>query len=68
MHISNFEMSTQVLLFSPLLVAPQISVGFLLGYIRVKFGLLWSMALHAIYNMVLVVPVLIMQLLDISIE
>lgn len=68
MHISNFEMSTQVLLFSPLLVAPQISVGFLLGFIRVKFGLLWSMALHAIYNMVLVVPVLIMQLLDISIE
>ncbi len=68
MHISNFEMSTQVLLFSPLLVAPQISVGFLLGYIRVKFGLLWSMALHAIYNMVLVVPVLIMQLLDISIK
>ncbi|WP_291960408.1 CPBP family intramembrane glutamic endopeptidase [Maribacter sp.] len=68
MHISNFEMSTQVLLFSPLLVAPQISVGFLLGYIRVKFGLLWSIALHAIYNMVLVVPVLIMQLLDISIE
>lgn len=68
MHISNFEMSTQVLLFSPLLVSPQISVGFLLGYIRVKFGLIWSMVLHAIYNMVLVVPVLVMQLLDISIE
>ena len=68
MHISNFEMTKQVLLFSPLLVAPQISVGFLLGYIRVRFGLIWSMALHACYNMVLIVPVLIMQLLDIPIE
>ncbi|HDZ05862.1 hypothetical protein LCGC14_0122980 [marine sediment metagenome] len=68
MHISNFEMTKQVLLFSPLLVAPQISVGFLLGYIRIRFGLIWSMALHACYNMVLIVPVLIMQLLDIPIE
>ncbi|SIR15944.1 CPBP family intramembrane glutamic endopeptidase [Maribacter ulvicola] len=68
MHISNFEMNTQVLLFSPLLVAPQIGVGFLLGFIRVKFGLVWSMALHALYNMVLVLPILIMQLLDIPIE
>jgi len=68
MHISNFEMSTQVVLFSPLLVAPQISVGFLLGFIRVKFGLVWSMALHACYNMVLIVPVLIMQILEIPIE
>ncbi|WP_036154138.1 CPBP family intramembrane glutamic endopeptidase [Maribacter forsetii] len=68
MHISNFEMSTQVVLFSPLLVAPQIGVGFLLGFIRVKFGLVWSMALHACYNMVLIVPVLIMQILEIPIE
>lgn len=68
MHISNFEINTQVLLFSPLLVAPQISVGFLLGYIRVKFGLIWSMALHAVYNMILVVPILTLQLLDIPIE
>ncbi|MDF4203208.1 CPBP family intramembrane metalloprotease [Maribacter sp. SA7] len=68
MHISNFEMNTQVLLFSPLLVAPQIGVGFILGFIRVKYGLVWSMALHAFYNMVLVIPVLVMQFLDISFE
>ncbi|MEH6513665.1 CPBP family intramembrane glutamic endopeptidase [Maribacter arcticus] len=67
-HISNFELTTQVLLLSPLLVAPQISVGFLLGYIRVKFGLFWSMALHACYNMVLIVPLLLVKLLDIPLE
>jgi hypothetical protein len=67
-HISNFELTTQVLLLSPLLVAPQISVGFLLGYIRVKFGLSWSMALHACYNMVLTIPLLLVKLLDIPLE
>jgi hypothetical protein len=67
-HISNFELTTQVLLLSPLLVAPQISIGFLLGYIRVKFGLFWSIALHASYNMVLTIPLLLVKLLDIPLE
>ena len=67
-HISNFELTTQVLLLSPLLVAPQISVGFILGYIRIKFGLIWSMGLHACYNMVLIIPLLLLKLLDIPIE
>ncbi len=49
-HISNYELNTSVLLFSPLLIAPQFFVGLYLGYIRVKFGLLWSIALHASYN------------------
>jgi membrane protease YdiL (CAAX protease family) len=67
-HISNFELSPQVWLLSPILVAPQISVGFLLGFIRVKFGLLWSIIMHACYNMVLIVPLLLLKLLDIPIE
>jgi membrane protease YdiL (CAAX protease family) len=49
-HISNYELNTSVILFSPLLIAPQFFVGLYLGYIRVKFGLLWSIALHASYN------------------
>ena len=63
-HLLNFEVNNTVLLFSPLLVAPQISVGAILGYIRVKFGLLWAIALHAIYNLVLIGPVLLLKLLD----
>ena len=53
-HISNFEISTNVLLFSPILVAPQIYLGLVLGYIRVRFGLLWSILMHAVYNGILV--------------
>jgi membrane protease YdiL (CAAX protease family) len=50
LHITNYEISTNVLIFSPLLIAPQIFAGLYFGFIRVKFGLVWSMALHATYN------------------
>ncbi len=49
-HITNYEITKNILLFSPLLIAPQIFAGFYFGFIRVKFGLVWSIALHATYN------------------
>ena len=49
-HISNFEINTNVLLLSPILILPQLLVGGYFGYIRVKFGLLWAMLLHGSYN------------------
>jgi membrane protease YdiL (CAAX protease family) len=67
-HITNFEISTTILLLSPILVAPQISVGTLLGFIRVRFGLWWSILLHALYNLLLIGPILALQILDIPIE
>lgn len=52
-HIFNFEITTNVLLLSPLLVLPQLLVGSYFGYIRVKFGLFWSILLHGSYNGIL---------------
>ena len=52
-HITNYQISTNVLLLSPILVLPQILLGFYLGFIRVRFGLVWSIALHGIYNGIL---------------
>lgn len=49
-HLSNFEITANVLLLSPLLVLPQILLGGYLGFIRIKLGLLWSILLHASYN------------------
>lgn len=49
-HISNYELTPSVILFSPLLIAPQAFVGLYLGFIRIRFGLIWSIALHACYN------------------
>lgn len=51
-HISNYKLTKNVLLFMPLLIAPQTIGGLFLGYMRVKFGLLWSILLHAFYNFI----------------
>jgi len=55
-HIFNYELNTTILLLSPILVAPQIILGFFLGYIRVRFGLLYAILFHAVYNAILTVP------------
>ena len=67
-HITNFEITTTTLVFSPLLVAPQLSVGIFLGFLRVRFGLVWAIALHAAYNLVLLGPVILLKFLDIPLE
>lgn len=67
-HITNFEISTKVLVLAPLLVAPQIFVGAIFGYIRIRFGLLWSMGLHAAHNLILFIPLVLAHFLDIPIE
>lgn len=59
-HLTNFDINTNTLLFSFFLVLPQIILGFYLGYIRVKFGLLWAILLHSSYNSI----VFILSLLE----
>ncbi len=49
-HITNYNMTINVLLLSPILVAPQTILGGYLGFIRTRFGLQWSILLHACYN------------------
>jgi|TARA_B110000977_G_scaffold81145_1_gene108587 membrane protease YdiL (CAAX protease family) len=55
MHINNFETTNSVLFLAPILVLPQILVGAYFGYIRVRFGLLWSILLHGSYNAVFII-------------
>ena len=52
-HLSNFKISTNVLLLAPILVLPQTILGGVFGYVRVRFNLSWSIALHACYNGIL---------------
>ena len=52
-HILNFEPSLNIYLLSPVLVAPQIVIGINLGYLRIRFGLIWSILFHAFYNGIL---------------
>ncbi|HMB61636.1 MAG TPA: CPBP family intramembrane glutamic endopeptidase [Eudoraea sp.] len=67
-HLTNFEITPTILVLSPLLVAPQLCVGALLGFLRVRFGLLWAIGLHAAYNFVLIGPVVLLEVLNIPWE
>ena len=49
-HLSNFENGASLLLWAPLLVAPQIIMGFFLGFLRVKLGLFYAILMHAGHN------------------
>jgi uncharacterized protein len=49
-HITNYTITTSVILLTPFLVAPQLLVGAYFGFIRTKFHLGWSMLLHSAYN------------------
>ena len=53
-HILNFEPSLNIYLLAPVLVAPQILIGINLGYLRIRFGLIWSILFHAFYNGILI--------------
>ncbi len=67
-HITNFEFTPNVLLLSPLLVAPQLVAGVFLGFTRVKLGLGWAILLHALHNLVLIGPFLLFEYLNIPLE
>lgn len=58
-HITNFEITTNVILLSPILILPQVILGLILGFLRVKIGLIYSIFLHALYNGVLTLPFLL---------
>lgn len=64
-HLSNFELYGKVYYIAPLLVGPQLILGIILGYVRVRLGLSWSIGLHASYNAILVLPLLLSKLANI---
>lgn len=61
LHAFNFPGWRQFWTLLPLLIAPQCATGVFLGFIRVRFGLVWSIGLHALYNLFLLGPALYLQ-------
>jgi hypothetical protein len=52
MHLMNFYkvVPNNLLILAPLFVIPQIIAGCFIGYLRLKNGFLWGLAMHCIYN------------------
>lgn len=66
-HISNFEDLHGHYWAVPFLVLPQLFSGLFLGFIRIRQGLIWSILLHTMHNLVLVGPLIIFKLFDIPV-
>jgi Type II CAAX prenyl endopeptidase Rce1-like len=66
-HIWNYDVSATWYV-APLLVIPQFSAGIALGYVRVKYGIFYSMLLHGFSNLIPSVPVGIAKELAVNIK
>lgn len=51
-HLSNYEKGISLLPFGLLYTLPQLMIGLILGYTRMRYGLKYSMVLHGMYNFV----------------
>lgn len=63
-HVANFQSKSplwQLLLWGPFLVLPQILLGGLLGFIRLRLGFWWAVLLHAGHNFIFVGIALLAQ-------
>ncbi|AUC81954.1 CPBP family intramembrane glutamic endopeptidase [Lacinutrix sp. Bg11-31] len=58
-HITNYEISTTILIISPILISPQITLGLILGYTRIKLGFIYAILFHMLFNGILIVPSLL---------
>ncbi len=49
-HLGNFDNANDLLWLTPILVAPQVVMGFFLGFLRVRLGLRYAVLMHMGHN------------------
>ncbi len=58
LHIFNYTNFNELWLALPFLVAPQLFLGFILSYIRIRYGFVWSIFYHIFHNSLVSLPLL----------
>jgi Type II CAAX prenyl endopeptidase Rce1-like len=61
-HIFNYPLTPIHLLLAPLLAGPQIVVGLICGYVRVRLGFWWGVILHGLHNFIFFLPMWFMEM------
>jgi hypothetical protein len=56
LHIFNFELNINLFFFFPILILPHFISGIFFGYIRLKYGIFYSIILHSMINITSLVP------------
>lgn len=65
-HLSNYPNLYEIWPLALLLISPQLNIGLFLGFVRIRFGLLWAITFHAVYNFLLLGPMLLLYQLGIT--
>lgn len=71
LHLTNFSNPTYIFfLLSPLIILPQIIIGFFISYLRVRLNFLWGVFFHCLWNFMalIVIPYINYSLADAHIE
>ncbi len=63
-HIFNFETYENALWMVPFLILPQLVTGVFLSYIRVRMGFVYGILFHALFNGILLGPILLVRLIS----
>lgn len=50
LHTTNFDLRFSTMMLIPIITLPQTSLGFMLGYVRLKYGFLYGILLHSAFN------------------
>ena len=64
-HLSNYPNLSEIWPLTLLLISPQLNIGVFLGFIRIRFGLLWAIFFHTAYNLLLLGPMILLYELGI---
>lgn len=65
-HLFNYTNIGGILFLAPLLILPQFMGGLFLGFVRMRYGLKWSVLGHLMHNVALMVPSAIMLSLPVA--
>ncbi|WP_299431859.1 CPBP family intramembrane glutamic endopeptidase [uncultured Aquimarina sp.] len=53
-HLTNYHINSYwFLIFAPFIILPQLIIGVILSFIRMKSGFIWAILLHSLYNGIL---------------
>jgi len=66
-HIFNWQNLSQASFAIFFLFLPQLAVSFVLGFIRMNYGISWSMFCHFFYNLFFVTPIVFLSMLPFDI-
>ena len=59
-HVFNYELKSDQFWMGPILVLPQLVLGLMLGYVRIKYGLWASILVHAMNNTIPTLAIIFM--------